>query len=348
MRGHGGRPDRGAPWSSIRSGCGTGGARRRSPWRASCGCPSRRGAGGQAIGGGRARSQVRPLSAAPGDEVLSASACWRTSPGQRGLRRRRPEPATTPSTACTASEGPVGRRRPATSDASAPLLAGERCRASITRRAGGGVLGGRPRRRPRDALRRPAAGGRQQPRGGRPRPPANGWRRRAEVRLARMPRSGPTGLRPHRPSRRWATSSARAARRPGRGAASPRSGRRHVLLCHWRHQPVGWPLAGPAVQNDAFLATGAPVLVEHQEPDFLLHVLGRPRDPSRCGRRGGPGPRRGGAPAGLPRRRSRSPWRPCGSAHPDVRTARVSWLSSTPASDGIRQGGRGTATATSR
>ena len=48
----------------------------------------------------------------------------------------------------------------------------------------------------------------------------------------------------------------------------------HVLLCHWRHQPVGWPLAGPAV-HDAFLATGAPVLVEHQEPDFLLHVLGR-------------------------------------------------------------------------
>ena len=26
----------------------------------------------------------------------------------------------------------------------------------------------------------------------------------------------------------------------------------------------------------AFLATGAPVLVEHQEADFLLHVLGRP------------------------------------------------------------------------
>lgn len=49
----------------------------------------------------------------------------------------------------------------------------------------------------------------------------------------------------------------------------------HLLLCHWRHQPVGWPLAGPAV-HDAFLATGAPVLVEHQEPDFLLHVLGRP------------------------------------------------------------------------
>ena len=49
----------------------------------------------------------------------------------------------------------------------------------------------------------------------------------------------------------------------------------HLVLCHWRHQPVGWPLAGPAV-HEAFLASGAPVLVEHQEPDFLLHVLGRP------------------------------------------------------------------------
>ncbi|MBS2938456.1 PIG-L family deacetylase [Nocardioides sp. J2M5] len=49
----------------------------------------------------------------------------------------------------------------------------------------------------------------------------------------------------------------------------------HLVLCHWRHQPVGWPLAGPAV-HDAFLASGAPVLVEHQEPDFLMHVLGRP------------------------------------------------------------------------
>ena len=48
----------------------------------------------------------------------------------------------------------------------------------------------------------------------------------------------------------------------------------HLLLCHWRHQPVGWPLAGPAV-HAAFVATGATVLVEHHEPDFLLHVLGR-------------------------------------------------------------------------
>jgi SAM-dependent methyltransferase len=48
----------------------------------------------------------------------------------------------------------------------------------------------------------------------------------------------------------------------------------HLLLCHWRHQPVGWPLAGPAV-HEAFLASGAQVLAEHHDPDFLLHVLGR-------------------------------------------------------------------------
>jgi LmbE family N-acetylglucosaminyl deacetylase len=48
----------------------------------------------------------------------------------------------------------------------------------------------------------------------------------------------------------------------------------HLLLCHWRHQPVGWPLAGPAV-HEAFLAAGARVVVEHHEDDFLLHVLAR-------------------------------------------------------------------------
>ncbi len=49
----------------------------------------------------------------------------------------------------------------------------------------------------------------------------------------------------------------------------------HLLLCHWRHPPTGWPLAGPDVHR-AFLDTGARVLVEHLEPDFLLHVLERP------------------------------------------------------------------------
>ncbi|WP_207208482.1 class I SAM-dependent DNA methyltransferase [Nocardioides glacieisoli] len=48
----------------------------------------------------------------------------------------------------------------------------------------------------------------------------------------------------------------------------------HLLLCHWRHAIVGWPLDGADV-HDAFLAAGAQVLVEHREPDFLLHVLAR-------------------------------------------------------------------------
>ncbi len=50
----------------------------------------------------------------------------------------------------------------------------------------------------------------------------------------------------------------------------------HLLLCHWRHDLVGWPLTGPRV-HDAFLATGAQVLVEHQDADFVLHVLGGAR-----------------------------------------------------------------------
>ncbi len=48
----------------------------------------------------------------------------------------------------------------------------------------------------------------------------------------------------------------------------------HLLLCHWRHEIVGWPLDGPDV-HEAFLATGARVLVEHRERDFELLVLAR-------------------------------------------------------------------------
>ncbi len=48
----------------------------------------------------------------------------------------------------------------------------------------------------------------------------------------------------------------------------------HLLLCHWRHEIVGWPLTGRAV-HEAFLATGARVLVEHREADFELYVLAR-------------------------------------------------------------------------
>ncbi len=49
----------------------------------------------------------------------------------------------------------------------------------------------------------------------------------------------------------------------------------HLLLCHWRHDLVGWPLTGRAV-HEAFLSAGAGVLVEHHDADFVLHVLSRP------------------------------------------------------------------------
>jgi LmbE family N-acetylglucosaminyl deacetylase len=50
----------------------------------------------------------------------------------------------------------------------------------------------------------------------------------------------------------------------------------HLVLCHWRHQPVGWVLAGPAVHDrfrHAWLGAGGRVLVEHDDPDFQLTVL---------------------------------------------------------------------------
>jgi LmbE family N-acetylglucosaminyl deacetylase len=49
-----------------------------------------------------------------------------------------------------------------------------------------------------------------------------------------------------------------------------------VVLCHWRHQPVGWVLDGPAVHERfrrAWLGSGGRVLVEHDDPDFVLTVL---------------------------------------------------------------------------
>lgn len=48
-----------------------------------------------------------------------------------------------------------------------------------------------------------------------------------------------------------------------------------VLICHWRHDVVGWPLTAADV-HDRFVSTGAPVLTEHRDGDFVLHVLGRP------------------------------------------------------------------------
>jgi LmbE family N-acetylglucosaminyl deacetylase len=65
-----------------------------------------------------------------------------------------------------------------------------------------------------------------------------------------------------------------------------------VLLCHWRHDVVGWPLDGPAVHDLWRAATGLDVLVEHAEPDFLLTVLG-PRTIHPSGASHGTGDREG-------------------------------------------------------
>lgn len=59
----------------------------------------------------------------------------------------------------------------------------------------------------------------------------------------------------------------------------PPSGR--VVLCHWRHQPDGWPLNGDLV-HEAFLRAAATenppveVAVATETADYLLHALHRP------------------------------------------------------------------------
>jgi LmbE family N-acetylglucosaminyl deacetylase/SAM-dependent methyltransferase len=46
-----------------------------------------------------------------------------------------------------------------------------------------------------------------------------------------------------------------------------------VVLCHWRHEIVGWPLDGPRVHELWRLGSRLPAAVEHRETDFLLDVL---------------------------------------------------------------------------
>ncbi len=51
-----------------------------------------------------------------------------------------------------------------------------------------------------------------------------------------------------------------------------------VVLCHWRHPIVGWPLDGPRVHEIWRHTTRLPVVAEHREADFLLDVLGDASD----------------------------------------------------------------------
>ena len=46
-----------------------------------------------------------------------------------------------------------------------------------------------------------------------------------------------------------------------------------VVLCHWRHEVVGWPLDGPAV-HETFTAAGIrPVVARYGDRDVELLVL---------------------------------------------------------------------------
>lgn len=47
----------------------------------------------------------------------------------------------------------------------------------------------------------------------------------------------------------------------------------HLVLCHWRHDVVGWPLDGDAVHSAALRQPGWTSLVSHTEPDFRVDVL---------------------------------------------------------------------------
>lgn len=48
----------------------------------------------------------------------------------------------------------------------------------------------------------------------------------------------------------------------------------HVVLCHWRHPIVGWPLDGERVHRRWAAAWSSAPLVVHREHDFLLEVFG--------------------------------------------------------------------------
>ena len=49
-----------------------------------------------------------------------------------------------------------------------------------------------------------------------------------------------------------------------------------LVLCHWRHEVVGWPLDGPAVHAHVVAAGVRPVLATYVDRDIELLVLARP------------------------------------------------------------------------
>ena len=225
-------------------------------------------------------SQVRPLSAAPGDEVLLGPDLLAHfdrdhevflvgGPEADDDVPRPGPPRATPTR---------GTSTPSTSAASAPCR-WRACRGSTTRsrsrsaarsvrwpstsrRAATGCWQSTPAARGRRP--RPSAYGRHRPARGAAGPGARTSGRRRATTWCRCPRS--------------ATSSAPAGSLSSSGSASPRWPTTGTCSCATGATSPSagrWPGRRSTKFVDAFLATGGRVLVEHQEPDFLLHVLGR-------------------------------------------------------------------------
>ena len=230
---------------------------------------------GQAGGRRRARQPGRTRSpAGPATRCCSDRRCSSTSTAtSRSSSRRAGPPATTRWNGCTATATTRGTSTAGTSGASAPSP-WPACRASTT--GGCSRSAARWGRWPSTSPGAATPWSPSTPARRRSRPPEAGspGSTTSTYAVPRSRPSGPTAASTWCRCRRSATSSAPRALAElvsrALGALAPDG---HLLLCHWRHDLVGWPLTGPLV-HDAFLATGARVLAEHHDPDFVLHVLG--------------------------------------------------------------------------
>ena len=161
--------------------------------------------------------------------------------GARTGRRRRAGPG------APRPRRPVGRGRLVRA-AQARDHPGQPAARALRTGARGRLLGGGAGRRPRRALRRPAwPSTPARPRSAAARTPAGRASTTSTYAAPRSRRSGPRAASTWCRCRRSATSSAPRALGElvsrALGSLAPDG---HLLLCHWRHDLVGWPLTGPA------------------------------------------------------------------------------------------------------